>query len=72
LELKNFGNLLVCLNTAVKLSKVKPIKNLDIVYQAFEELGKIRHTGLMDTIEYYPKLMVYTEGPLNIPIKQVQ
>jgi hypothetical protein len=72
LELKNFGNSLVCLNTAVKLAKVKPFKNLDIVYQAFEELGKIRHNSSQETIEYIPKLMVFTDSPLNIPIKQVQ
>lgn len=36
LELKNFGDVLVCLNHAIKLCKLKPSKNLDIVYKAFE------------------------------------
>jgi tetratricopeptide (TPR) repeat protein len=42
LEIKNFGDVLVCLNHAIKLCKLKGFKNLDLVYKSFEELGKIK------------------------------
>jgi hypothetical protein len=50
LELKNFGDVLVCLNHAIKLSKLKGIKNLDVVYKSFEELGKIRFVGTIESL----------------------
>ncbi len=35
LSLKRFGDILICLNHAIKLTKIKSSKNLDIIYKAF-------------------------------------
>lgn len=68
LELKNFGELLACLNQAAKQSKIKSQKHVDWS-KSFEELGKVKLNSSIDGIEYNPKLLIYTDNPLNIMVK---
>ena len=72
LELKNFGDVLVCLNHAIKLCKLKGIKNSDVVYKPFEELGKAKMTILSESIEQSPKLLFSSDSPLSIMVKEVE
>jgi hypothetical protein len=63
---------LVCLNHAIKHCKLKAIKNLDLVYKAFEELGKTKTTSMLESIEQTPKLLVPSDSPLSIMVKEVE
>jgi tetratricopeptide (TPR) repeat protein len=72
LELKNYGQLLICLNHAVRLSKIKAAKPTDAHYRAFEELGKVRPNSSSEGIERSPKLLYHTETPLSIMVKEVE
>lgn len=63
--------MLICLNHAIKLTKVKSSKSLELIYKSFEELGKIKHVGSTDTIEYFPKILIASESPLSIMVKEV-
>lgn len=64
--------MLICLNHAIKLTKVKTNKSLELMYKSFEELGKIKHVGTVDTIEYIPKILIACESPLSIMVKEVE
>ena len=35
MELKSFGDVLICLNHAIKLTKVKSSKSLELIYKSF-------------------------------------
>lgn len=69
LSLNNFSDVLVCLNHSVKLTKIKGIKSLDLIYRAFEELGKIKMTCSADSIENSPKYLNASDSPLTILVK---
>lgn len=43
-----------------------------MIYKSFEELGKIKHVGSTDTIEYFPKILIASESPLSIMVKEVE
>jgi hypothetical protein len=51
---------------------LKAIKNLDLVYKAFEELGKTKTTSMLESIEQTPKLLVPSDSPLSIMVKEVE
>ena len=69
LSLKNFSDALICLNHAIKQSKFKAIKNLDIVFKDFYELGRPKLCNPSDGIETHPKLLFAYENPLSILVK---
>ena len=63
---------LICLNHAVKLSKAKAHKSTDAIYEAFKELGKVKELTGNEGIEHRPRLMIGSENPLNILVREVE
>ena len=64
--------MLICLNHAVKLSKVKTTKSLDNIYKVFEELGKVKYNTSAEGLQRNPKILYYTDSPLSILVKEVE
>ena len=54
------------------MSKIKGCKNTDVLFRGFEELGKMKMNSSAEGIERNPKLMFYTDNPLNILVKEVE
>ena len=64
--------MLVCLNHAVRFVKIKTIKSIEGAFKVFEDLGKAKNCGSLDSMENSPKLLIYTDSPLNILVKEVE
>ena len=54
------------------MAKIKACKSTDVLFRSFEELGKIKTISSADGVERNPKLMFYTDSPLNIMVKEVE
>ena len=68
-ELKNYSEVLVCLNHASRLA-FKGSKtsnpNLEAIYSEFSGLGKIKNLTPFDEITCRPKMMVVSDNPAAI------
>ena len=68
-ELKNYSEVLVCLNHASRLA-LKGSKtsnnNLDVAYSEFNGLGKIKNLTPFDEITCRPKMLIVSDNPATI------